>query len=99
MKSKEEKLRQQQLKKEFERKEEQAFISGLPMDVNNFRELFGALNEYLENEPCDHHLTFTEQFPDKRQLPLKEVILWLKEHGGFCDCEVLFNEEEKFEMI
>ncbi|WP_262696812.1 DUF2695 domain-containing protein [Chryseobacterium sp. 3008163] len=26
-----------------------------------------------------------------------EVENWLKENGGFCDCEVLYNVEEKFE--
>jgi len=99
MKSKEEKLRQQQLKKEFQKKEEEAFISGLPMDVNNFRELFDTLNEYLENEPCDHRLTFTQQFLNENQLPLNDVILWLNKQGGYCDCEVLSNIEEQFEKM
>ena len=28
-------------------------------------------------------------------LPLKKIIEWLEENGGYCDCEVLANIEEK----
>jgi hypothetical protein len=99
MKSKEEKLKQQQLKKEFERKQQETFISELPMEVSNFHNLFDALNEYLENEPCDRRLTFTERFLNQHTLPLSDVVLWLNKYGGYCDCEVLFNVEEKFEKM
>ena len=99
MKSEEEKLRQRQLMKEFQRKEIETFISGLPMEIKGFLNLFDVLNEKLGIEECDHTLRFTEQFLSIHQLPLQEVVLWLNEYGGYCDCEVLFNIEEKFENL
>lgn len=99
MKSEQEKLKQQQIKKEFRRKEEEVFIASMPMQVDNFLALFDELNDKLGDDLCDHTLRFTEQFLNKHQMPLQNVIPWLREHGGYCDCEVLFNVEEKFEDI
>lgn len=40
----------------------------------------------------------TKQFLKiKRVRNTDEVEKFLKENGGFCDCEVLYNVEEKFE--
>ena len=99
MKCDDEKLRQQLLKKEFKRNEEEAFVASLPMQVSNFLGLFDELNDKLVDTPCDHSLVFTEHFLNKHHLPLQSVIPWLSEHGGYCDCEVLFNVEEKFENL
>lgn len=99
MKSDEEKLKQQQLKKDFKRKQEEAFAASLPMPVDNFLDLFDELNDKLGDAPCNHTLILTEQFLNKHHLPLHNVISWLREHGGYCDCEVLFNVEEKFENL
>lgn len=97
MKSGEDKSRQQQLKREFKKKEEEVFAACLPMQIGSFLNLFDELNERLSEEPCDHTLTITEDFLNQHQLPVQKVIPWLKEHGGYCDCEVLFNIEKKFE--
>jgi hypothetical protein len=97
MKSDEEKLKQQLLKKEFKRKEKEAFAASLPMSVRNFLDLFDELNDKLGDIPCNHTLVLTEQFLNKHNLPPQNVIPWLHEHGGYCDCEVLFNVEEKFQ--
>jgi hypothetical protein len=99
MKSEGEKVRQQQLKKAFKREGEKAFFSSLPMEASDFLDLFDTLNEKLGDEPCDDTLRFTEQFLNEHQLPLQDVALWLNEHGGHCDCEVLSNVEEKFEDL
>ena len=62
MKSQDEKFRQKQLKRDFENREKEAFILSLPMNVDNFMDLFNALNETLSSESCDHNLKFTEYF-------------------------------------
>jgi len=97
MKSEEEKIRHQQLKKEFKKKEEETFVSSLPMEIANFFQLFDMLDEKMEHEECDHTLKFTEQYLNKHELSLQRVIPWLNENGGYCDCEVLANIEEKFD--
>jgi hypothetical protein len=99
MKSAEEKAKQQQLKNEFKRKEKEDFILSLPMQVSNFLELFDELNDKLEDNLCNHTLKHTEHFLNKQKLPSHNIIPWLNAHGGYCDCEVLFNVEEKFEEL
>jgi DNA polymerase I-like protein with 3'-5' exonuclease and polymerase domains len=99
MKSGEEKLKQKQLLQEFKKKEKEDFVSSLPIAADHFFSLFNVLNEKLEDEPCDHTLRFTEQYLNRHQLPLHSVISWLNENGGYCDCEVLLNVEEKFEGL
>ncbi|WP_262696872.1 DUF2695 domain-containing protein [Chryseobacterium indoltheticum] len=40
----------------------------------------------------------TKQFLESQHIQnMEEVKNWLKENGGFCDCEVLNNVEERFE--
>lgn len=97
MKSEQEKLRQQLLKKESKRKEKEEFILSLPISISDFQNLFDALNEELENEPCDHSMQHTERFLDEHHLPVEKTVLWLHDNGGYCDCEVILNVEEKFE--
>ena len=63
-----------------------------------FKELFGYLDERLGNEGCDDILRLTGQFlQDAGVLNIEEVLQWLRDHGGYCDCEVLANVEEQFE--
>jgi hypothetical protein len=99
MKSRDEKLNQNQLKKDFKQNQKAAFIAGLPMEPNKFAALFDFLDESLEAEPCDHTLRLTTQYLQTHNLPADDVIEWLNDNGGYCDCEVLSNVEEKFEDL
>jgi hypothetical protein len=40
---------------------------------------------------CDNELTFTRKWLEARVLDVEGAITYLKEHGGYCDCEVVFN--------
>ena len=40
---------------------------------------------------CDHTLTFTKKWSEANGIDFNIIKTWLNEHGGFCDCEVLFN--------
>lgn len=95
----EEKSKQLALKKAFKQQEKQAFIASLPMQVDDFHDLFENLDVKLSDEPCDHTLANTEAFLHQQELPVQKVIFWLNQHGGCCDCEVLGNVEEKFENL
>ena len=76
----------------------QAFESSLPMARELFLDLFDYLNEQSESTGCNHDFSLTEQFlHDKQVNNVEEVLEFLRENGGYCDCEVIFNVEEKFE--
>ncbi|MBO9829518.1 DUF2695 domain-containing protein [Xanthomonas sp. A2111] len=45
---------------------------------------------------CDHSLRLTEQFLESREIRPELLVAWLGEYGGFCNCEVLSNVEERW---
>ena len=80
------KARKKELLKGYKAKEKQNFKDSLPMD------------EKLEaNDGCDHSLTFTREFLEKQKVDVESVLDWIIKEGGGCDCEVLYNVEERFE--
>ena len=59
--------------------------------------LFDTLHRELPILGCDHSRRLARGFLELRGLRVDEVFSWLDEHGGYCDCEVLFNVEEHWE--
>ncbi|MDU1889330.1 MAG: DUF2695 domain-containing protein [Dysgonomonas sp.] len=84
-------------KSEFRRKQDEEFEKSLPISRELFQELFDYLDEALE-EGCNDTLRLTETFLHSQSVRnVEEVLLWLNDKGGYCDCEVLANVEELFE--
>lgn len=51
----------------------------------------------LEENDCDDTTTLTERFIEENRITNSNTILnWLADNGGYCDCEILANVEEKF---
>lgn len=67
----------------------------LPLPKETLWALFDYLNDALA-DGCDHSLRLTTQFLASNNVAPESVIPWLGAHGGFCDCEVLFNVEERW---
>jgi len=67
----------------------------MPISRADLTRLFEHLEGALVNG-CDHTLRFTREFLASRQLPEATITPWLGEYGGFCDCEVLANVEERW---
>lgn len=85
------------LKAEFKRKQQEEFEKSLPMNKSLFYELFDYLDNALD-EDCNDTLRLTESFLHSQNVKnVDEVLFWLNEKGGYCDCEVLANVEEYFE--
>jgi len=85
-------------KDSWKEQERQKLIASVPISITNLRALF----DYLDREnppPCDHTLRETTEFLQKRGLDVARVISWLREQGGFCDCEVIFNVDAEFGQI
>jgi hypothetical protein len=55
------------------------------------------LRAYLDGElfglgiPCDHTLVRTETWARREGLDVERVVASVREFGGLCDCEVVYN--------
>lgn len=93
-----EKERRKQLLKEFREKQREEFEQSLPIDRKTFENLFDYLDNQFEKNNCDDTNKMTLKFLEKNKVENIEVVLkWLADNGGYCDCEILANVEEKFE--
>lgn len=86
------------LLKQYKEIENEKFIKSLPIPKETFYELFDFLDEQLEEHGCNHSLDLTTAFLASNKIDSKPIIDWIIEHGQGCDCEVLANIEERFEM-
>lgn len=90
--------RRKQIKRELREKARLEFEQSLPISRVDFQNLFDFLDEKLSNQECDDDLTFTYEFLEKNEFKnIEEIENWLKNNGGYCDCEVLYNVEEMFD--
>jgi len=97
MTTKSEKENRKDILRQLREKEKADFNKSLPMDKETFKELFDYLDEGL-GEGCDHTMTMTLDFLKQKEIKnIDEVVEWLNDKGGYCDCEVLANVEEMFE--
>lgn len=95
---KDEKERRKQVLNELREKQQKEFEQSLPTDREVFENLFDFLDTQLEENGCDDTNKLTKEFLSKNKIDNIETVLnWLAENGGYCDCEILANVEEKFE--
>jgi hypothetical protein len=85
--------RKEELKKAWREQEMQKLITSIPMPHTDLRPLFDFLDGISE---CDHTLRQTNQLLAQRKLDANRIIPWLQENGGYCDCEVTANVEDRF---
>ena len=98
MPDKSEKERRKTIAKELRQKAKEKFERSLPLPKETFQKLFDFLDDKLSENNCDDKLKFTEEFFENNNIENSvDVTEWLNENGGYCDCEVLNNVEEKFE--
>jgi len=75
--------------KQWQAAERAALVESMPFSVDHLSSLLDYLDANLKS--CDHTTKLTEIFLHVNKLDKDLVLKWLAEHGGFCDCEVLFN--------
>ncbi|MBS1736002.1 MAG: DUF2695 domain-containing protein [Bacteroidetes bacterium] len=98
MPDKSEKERRKQIMDELKKQADQKFESNLPTSRENFKKLFDYLDTELSDTNCDDTNGLTKSFLVQINVEnVDEVLKWLTEHGGYCDCEILSNVEEQFE--
>jgi hypothetical protein len=87
--------RKNELKKAWKQQQRKELEASIPMPKSDLRELF----EFLDRDgapSCDHTLRETLAFLEKRNQDIERIIPWLREHGGYCDCEVAANVQSEF---
>jgi hypothetical protein len=62
-----------------------------PLSRSNFAALRAYVSDHVEEEGCDNTLRHAQTFLAGQALDAASVTAWLKEEGGYCDCEVLYN--------
>jgi hypothetical protein len=72
-------------------------IAAMPISLQHLGDLFDYLDESLGADACDHTCKMTRRFLASKPLNQDQVLLWLGEQGGHCDCEILANVEEHWE--
>ncbi|MBH1987357.1 MAG: DUF2695 domain-containing protein [Burkholderiales bacterium] len=82
--------RKRELKAQVRAAERQRLLDSLPMDITTLKDLLPFLNKDPA-PPCSHTHQETIEFLRSRDIDPAVVIPWLKENGGFCDCEVIYN--------
>jgi hypothetical protein len=96
MPSHEEKARRKALKNATRQAERDAIRSSLPLTRDQMRNLFDFVDQQLSENECDDTLRAALLFLEQQQLPVEPVVSWLRNNGGYCDCEALANAEERF---
>ena len=95
-----EKRKRKEARKILTQKELDDFRASLPMEEKSFSVLFDYLEKALQECPCDHSLRHTTHFlTENKVCDIEKVTSWLTSHGGYYDCEVLYNREEQFDYL
>lgn len=84
------------LKKEWKATQHKVYI----LTQESVQGLFEYLEAKLDNTGCDHTLCHTEQWI-KDNIPqelIESVVTEITDMGGYCDCEVLFNCYEDYDI-
>jgi hypothetical protein len=95
MPSKAEKARRKAMQRDVSQREHAQAVADMPLTKTDLAALFDYVDTKLEESACDHTLRYTREFLVSRQLLEEQVVLWLAQYGGYCDCEVLANVEDR----
>lgn len=89
------KARKRELVKAWTKEQRSIARARLPLTNPEFGNLFEMLDQKISQLGCDHSLKMTRAWLKSRQRNLDVVFEWFDDNGGCCDCEVLFNCEDK----
>ncbi len=93
------KSQKKKIKQQFKKQERELFLKNLPLPEAQLLELFSDVEANLQKNACDHTPKNARQFIEKQQIDNVDAVLtWLADHGGHCDCEILYNVTEYFDQ-
>ncbi|MDR1974445.1 MAG: DUF2695 domain-containing protein [Bacteroidales bacterium] len=96
--NKEEKQRRKILLENIRINTKKQFEDNLPMSLDKFKKLFDYFDKELSENECDDTNKLTQNYLNSiGQNNIENILEWLANHNGYCDCEILANVEELFE--
>jgi Protein of unknown function (DUF2695) len=96
MPTSEEEAKRKAAKQGLRQSERERFRSKVPIAPEQVLALFGFVDARLAESECDNSLKYVLLFLSQHGIEAQPLVSWLKECGGYCDCEVLANAEERF---
>ncbi|MEZ5941603.1 MAG: DUF2695 domain-containing protein [Planctomycetaceae bacterium] len=78
--------------KQWQAAERTDLVASMPLSPQQLNSLLDYVDANLKS--CDHTTKLTDIFLHVEQLDKDHVLPWLADHGGYCDCEVLYNLED-----
>lgn len=88
---------QKRMKTQWRDQQRKAALAALPLSVSELRAMFDMLDAEFPRQGCDHTRRLTRTWLESRGHDVARVFAWLDTQGGFCDCEILANVEEKLD--
>jgi len=82
--------RKRELKVQAKAAEKKKLRDSLPLDIPALKDLLSHLSRDTA-PPCDHTLREATEFLESNKIDPGKVVPWLHAHGGYCDCEVIYN--------
>ena len=70
-----------------------------PLPADELAEMFTVLEVLLLRRECGGTLGLSDRWLSGRGHDVARVVSWLRENGGYCDCEVLFNVVPKLPCV
>ena len=87
------------LRTKYKEQELQKFKASFPLKEEEFSPIFDFLDTELEKHSCKGDLTLLKKYCENKNIDKEALIEWFRQHGGYCDCEILANVEEKFDYL
>jgi hypothetical protein len=88
---------QKRLKAQWRDQQRKAALAALPLPIPEMRAMFDMLDAEFPRQGCDHTRRLTRAWLESRGHDVERVFAWLDLQGGYCDCEILANVEEKLD--
>jgi len=87
--------KKKRLKAQWRDQQRKAAFAALPLPVGELKAMFDMLNIELPRKGCDHSRRLSQAWLTSRGHNVARVFAWLDTQGGYCDCEILANVEER----
>lgn len=85
-------------KKAWKAQQMAAQRGAFPLSDESLQSLFSSVELLVEQNGCDHSLRFTEQWTAENSHPQEPLFAWLRDNGGYCDCEVVANAQDHWQQ-
>ena len=99
MPSQNEKQSRKAIKKALAARALTEFRESTPLTAGELDALITYVDEAVRRDGCDHTLRHARAFIKAHGLDADEVIPWLNDQGGYCDCEVVLNVSEALDRV